>query len=198
MTTFWAGLDPLFGFVFLGLFSPGPNVILLTTSGARFGFRATLPHLFGVVLGVGIIAALTALGIGALLLAMPVLEAGLRIAAAVWMLWMAWKLWVTAPPSTDTKARPFTFFQAVLFQWVNPKIWAVALAASSAYPSGLPVAAEALRMGLAFSGFNLFVCLFWSGTGAGLRYLLAHPQVWRIFARVMAAVLAAFAVSLVI
>ena len=55
-------IDPLFVFVFAGLFSPGPNVILLTTSGARFGFRRTLPHLAGVVLGVGITAALTGAG----------------------------------------------------------------------------------------------------------------------------------------
>ena len=60
-------LDPLYGFVFFGLFSPGPNVILLTSSGARFGVRRTLPHLFGVVLGVGITAGLTGLGIAALL-----------------------------------------------------------------------------------------------------------------------------------
>ena len=46
-------IDPLYGFVFLGLFSPGPNVVLLTASGARFGFRASLPHLLGVVVGVG-------------------------------------------------------------------------------------------------------------------------------------------------
>ena len=51
----------LIGFVFLGLFSPGPNVILLTTSGARFGFLATLPHLLGVALGVGFIAFFTGL-----------------------------------------------------------------------------------------------------------------------------------------
>ena len=48
-------MDPLYAFVFAGLFSPGPNVILLTASGARFGFRATLPHVFGVAVGVGVI-----------------------------------------------------------------------------------------------------------------------------------------------
>lgn len=52
-------IDPLYGFVFFGLFSPGPNVVLLTASGARFGLTRTLPHLFGVVVGVGITAGLT-------------------------------------------------------------------------------------------------------------------------------------------
>jgi threonine/homoserine/homoserine lactone efflux protein len=90
-------LDPIYAFVFLGLFSPGPNVILLTASGARFGFQRTLPHLAGVVLGVGIIAGLTAFGLGAILIAMPQLTLALKGIAAVWILWMAWRLW-----SSDT------------------------------------------------------------------------------------------------
>ena len=68
------GFDPLYAFVFAGLFSPGPNVILLTASGARFGFKPTIPHVLGVAAGVGIIAALTGLGVGALLSARPGLE----------------------------------------------------------------------------------------------------------------------------
>jgi threonine/homoserine/homoserine lactone efflux protein len=58
---------PLIGFVFFGLFSPGPNVILITASGARFGFQRTVPHILGVALGVGVIAAVTGIGIGALI-----------------------------------------------------------------------------------------------------------------------------------
>lgn len=82
-------MDPLYAFVFLGLFSPGPNVILLTASGARFGFRATLPHVAGVVIGVGIVAGMTGLGIGAILVAQPTLQYALKIAAAAWIAWMA-------------------------------------------------------------------------------------------------------------
>ena len=75
-------MTALIGFVFLGLFSPGPNVILLTTSGARFGFRATLPHLLGVALGVGFIAFVTGLGLGALIEAFPALRIVLMIIAS--------------------------------------------------------------------------------------------------------------------
>jgi threonine/homoserine/homoserine lactone efflux protein len=121
----------LVGFVFLGLFSPGPNVILLTTSGARFGFRATLPHLLGVALGVGFIAFVTGLGLGALIEAFPTLRIVLMIIASFWILSMAWKLWHAKPVQTRDTDRPFTFIQAILFQWVNPKIWAVATSASA-------------------------------------------------------------------
>lgn len=184
--------DPLHLFVFLGLFSPGPNVILLTASGARFGFGRTLPHLLGVVVGVGVIAGLTAYGLGALLLAYPNLTLGLKVFACLWILRMAWGLWHAKPREAEATDTPMSFLEAVLFQWVNPKIWAVALAGISAYPGGLEPLGEALRLATAFSGINFFVCLFWTSAGALLTYLLATPLAWTIFMRIMALALAVF------
>lgn len=184
--------DPLYLFVFFGLFSPGPNVILLTASGARFGFKRTVPHLLGVALGVGIIAALTAYGLGALLLAYPDLTLTLKVLAALWILRMAWGLWNAKPRDIDSADAPMTFVQAILFQWVNPKIWAVALTAISAYPAGIGPLGEAVRLGTAFSGINLFVCLFWTLAGAMLAYLLEAKLAWRLFMRVMALALVVF------
>jgi threonine/homoserine/homoserine lactone efflux protein len=189
-------MDPLYLFVFLGLFSPGPNVILLTASGARFGFRATLPHVAGVVLGVGVTAGLTGLGLGAVLAAWPGVQAGLSLAAAAWILWMAVGLWKsTLNRRLDPEsARPWGVVRAALFQWVNPKVWAVAMAAASGYGLGLGPLAEAERLALTFAGINLFVCLFWSCAGALLARLLSDPRAWQVFARVMALGLAASAV----
>lgn len=187
-------IDPLYLFVFAGLFSPGPNVILLTASGARFGMRRTLPHVAGVVVGVGITSGLTGLGIGALVLAQPWVAAVLRLLAAGWILWMAWALLTaTRLPRGGGADRPFTFSQAVLFQWVNPKVWAVALAAASGYGAGLSPAGEALRLATAFSGLNLFVCLFWAYAGSLLTYLLTSERAWRLFMAGMALALAASA-----
>ncbi|HHI71433.1 MAG TPA: hypothetical protein ENJ91_10545 [Rhodobacteraceae bacterium] len=78
-----------------------------------------------------------------------------------------------------------------MFQWVNPKIWAVALAASTAYAAGLEPVIESVRLAVVFSGTNLFVCLFWTMAGSLLAYLLGHPSVWRVFIRMMAVALAA-------
>ncbi len=187
--------DPLYAFVFAGLFSPGPNVILLTASGARFGFRRTLPHVLGVAAGVGVTSGLTALGMGALLLTLPGLTLGLKLAAAGWILWMAWKL-LTAARAARREAgdKPWTFLQAVLFQWVNPKVWAIALAASVGYSAGLPPLQEAARLASAFSGINLFVCLFWSFAGSLLTYLLTSDRAWSLFNGAMAALLAGSAI----
>ncbi len=186
--------DPLlWGFVFVGLFSPGPNVIMLTASGARFGFAATLPHLLGVVLGVGVIGAVTALGVGALILASPVLGGVLRALAAAWILYMAWSYFqATRGPAAalrDTGA-PMTLSQALLFQAINPKVWAVAFAASAGYGAGMPPVAEAARLGVAFSSVNLGVCLFWASAGALLTGLLRTPRRWQLFMRAMAGLLA--------
>lgn len=187
--------DPLYAFVFAGLFSPGPNVILLTASGARFGFRATLPHVLGVAAGVGITSGVTALGMGALLLAVPGLTLVLKIIAAGWILWMAYKLLNAAQAKRQTAGdKPWGFVKAVLFQWVNPKVWAIALAASVGYAAGLPPLQESLRLASAFSGINLGVCLFWTFAGSLLTYLLTSDKAWSVFNGTMALLLAASAV----
>ncbi len=186
-----ADLLPLFGFVFFGLFSPGPNVILLTASGARFGFRRTVPHILGVAFGVGITSGITGLGIGALLAAQPMLTLVLKIGASFWILWMAWTLWHADPAKTRDRDRPFTFVEAVLFQWINPKVWAVAFSAT-AYVATLPPTKQAITLATTFSGLNLGVCLFWAMAGTLLSYLLKNPPAWRIFMRIMALALGVF------
>lgn len=187
-------IDPLFLFVFAGLFSPGPNVILLTASGARFGIRRTVPHIAGVVLGVGIIAALTGLGIGTLLARTPSIELVLKSLAAIWILYMAYAYWTAARARRGSgDGRPWTVAEAFVFQAVNPKIWAVALAAASGFPSDLPPIPEALRLGATFSLINLAVCTFWTAVGDGLTVLLSDDRAWRIFMRGMALLLAASA-----
>ncbi|MBM2575396.1 LysE family translocator [Jannaschia sp. Os4] len=189
-------IDPLYLFVFAGLFTPGPNVILVTTSGARFGLRRTIPHIAGIALGVAITSAATSLGIGALLLAVPALEWALKTISAAWILWMAWTLARSRGRAAEGRDRPFTLVEAVLFQWVNPKVWAVALAATSGYGSDLAPAWEAARVASAFGGINLFVCTFWTVAGQLLRYLLGTPAAWRAFTLVMAFALALSAAAI--
>lgn len=184
---------PLMGFVFVGLFSPGPNVIMLTASGARFGFQRTIPHVVGVVLGVGIVAAVTGLGIGVLIAAQPALAIVLKMIAALWILWMAMNLWRADPAKSKVTDRPFTLIEAILFQWINPKLWAVALSAT-AYVALLAPIEQALTLGVTFSTLNLGVCLFWVTAGSLLSYLLKNPTAWQIFMRFMALALIAFSV----
>lgn len=190
---------PLLMFVLVGLFSPGPNVVMLTASGARFGFRATLPHLLGVPIGTGLIAATSALGLGVILLSMPKLTLVFQIGAAIWILWLAWK---TAQAGRAGRAagsgKPFTFIEAILFQIINAKLWAVAIAASAGFSIGLSPPAEAFRLFAAFSCLNLAVCLFWTTAGHLLAGLLQSDTNWRRFMLVMALVMASTVIMIFI
>ena len=182
---------PLVVFVCAGLFSPGPNVVMLTASGARFGFRATLPHLLGVPIGTGCIAATSAFGRGAVLLAWPALKLAFQIIAAGWILWLAWRIAQAGRVGQAAdRGVPFTFVQAVGFQAVNPKIWAVTLAAAAGFGSGLPPEQEAVRLFVIFCGVNLVVCLFWTTAGHALAPVLNRAGVWRGFMTAMAVLLA--------
>ena len=184
---------PLFLFIFAGLFSPGPNVVMLTTSGARFGFRATLPHLLGVPIGTSLLAAASVLGVQSILFALPTIEFTIKLISALWILWLSWKLINASRAKAQDRDRPFTFFQAILFQVVNPKVWAVALAASAGFSIDLNIWAEAARLFLGFSLINLFVCLFWTTAGHLLAGYLQRPVIWRTFMTVMAAMMASSA-----
>jgi threonine/homoserine/homoserine lactone efflux protein len=184
---------PLLVFIFAGLFSPGPNVVLLTTSGARFGFWATLPHLLGVPIGTGLLAAASVLGVQSVLFAAPMMAFTIKVISALWILLLSWKLINASRATAQHRDRPFTFFEAILFQVVNPKVWAVALAASAGFSIELNIWAEAARLFLGFSMINLFVCLFWTSAGHLLAGYLQRPVIWRTFMTVMAAMMASSA-----
>ena len=188
---------PLILFVLVGLFSPGPNVVMLTASGARFGFRATLPHLLGVPIGTGLLGAISGLGLGTILLTAPTLKFTLQIIAALWILWLAFRTAQAGRAAkSEDRGRPFRFHEAILFQAVNPKVWAIALAASAGFGMGLSTPLEAFRLFIVFSTINLAVCLFWTSIGHMLSSTLNDPKVWRIFMTTMAALMAATVVMI--
>lgn len=188
---------PLILFVLVGLFSPGPNVVMLTASGARFGFRATLPHLLGVPIGTGLLGAISGLGLGTILLAAPTLKFTFQIIAAIWILWLAFSTAQAGRAArSEDSGRPFQFHEAILFQAINPKVWAIALAASAGFGIGLSTSLEAFRLFITFSTINLAVCLFWTSIGHMLSSTLNDPKVWRIFMTTMAALMAATVVMI--
>lgn len=179
--------DPLYMFVLVGLASPGPNIIMLLASGARFGFRRTLPHVIGIALGVAVTAGVTGLGLGALILRYPAVSLGFKLLAAGWIFYLGYRLYRSLNvPKAESRDRPFTILEAVLFQWVNPKVWAVAMAAAAGYGLGQPPMQEGLRLALAFGGTNLLVCLFYANAGNWLAKFFNTPVLWHRFMTVMA------------
>lgn len=178
----------LAGFAFVTSATPGPNNMMLMASGANFGLRRTIPHMLGVSLGFGIMVALLGLGLGRIITASPMLETALKWISLAYMLWLAWKVATAAPVNhdPDIQARPFTFLQAAAFQWVNPKAWAMALGALSAYAAG---AGGAVIVAIVFAAINLPAISVWTAMGQWLRGWLATSARLRVFNISMAGLL---------
>ncbi|RNF34221.1 LysE family translocator [Paracoccus methylarcula] len=181
----------LAGFAFVTSATPGPNNMMLMASGANFGIRRTVPHMLGVAWGFALMIVLVGLGIDRLIAANPALETALKWISLAYMLWLAWKIAHAAPPQQSgetARARPFTFLQAAAFQWVNPKAWAMALGALSAYAAGV---GGALVVGAVFAVVNLSSVSIWAMSGQGLGRLLTTPGRLRLFNVSMAVLLVA-------
>ena len=137
MSVQFALLGPLTMFGIAMSFTPGPNNFMLMTSGLNFGFRRTLPHLFGVFHGFTLLTLCIGLGLGGLFTAFPILYTILKYAGAAYMLYLAWTIAMsdTKAKKTAARKRPFTFIEAAAFQWVNPKAWIAIVGAISTYAS---------------------------------------------------------------
>jgi threonine/homoserine/homoserine lactone efflux protein len=181
-------LIALIAFAFVTSVTPGPNNMMLLASGVNFGFRRTLPHMIGISLGHALMVILLGLGLAGLFHAFPFLMTVLKVLSVIYMLWLAWKIARSGEPQAREAAKPFTFLQAAAFQWVNPKAWAMALGAVSAYAGGGSVA-EVLTVGTVFCAVNLPSVALWAGIGEGLRGFLSRPSRLRAFNWTMAGLL---------
>lgn len=182
-------------FVFVASFTPGPNNAMLLASGVNFGFTRTLPHIMGVVIGYAIMFAALALGLGGVFSANPALFEALRIASAIYLAWLAWKIATAVRPSgandAPGAAEPLTFFQAALFQWVNPKGVGMGLAACANFlrPDRLTGDLPAMLALILFMSFTSASA--WALFGQAVRRLLEDERRRVAFNRVMAVALLA-------
>tara|TARA_R110002012_G_scaffold169425_1_gene333301 strand:- start:108 stop:719 length:612 start_codon:yes stop_codon:yes gene_type:complete len=181
----------LAAFALVSSITPGPNNLMLMASGANFGFRRTVPHMLGIGIGFGVMIVLVGLGLVRIFDAFPVTHLILSIVGIVYLLWLAWKIaHASAPDSARAGARPFTFLQAALFQWVNPKAWQMALTAITLYAPDRSVMAI-LWVGLVFALINLPSVSTWTVLGQQMRRILSSPARLRAFNWGMAALLVA-------
>jgi threonine/homoserine/homoserine lactone efflux protein len=183
-------------FAFVTSITPGPNNIMLLASGARFGLRRTIPHMLGISIGFAVMVLLVGAGTMRLFEAMPVLAILLKLASLVFLGYLAVRLARAAPMVAgngepgDRSEAPMSFLAAALFQWVNPKAWAMALSAVTLYAGEGGPAALLLIAGL-FMLVNLPSVSLWAYAGERLRIVLADPRRARAFNITMAILLIA-------
>lgn len=182
-----SSLLPLALFAFVSSITPGPNNLMLTTSGIRFGFARSIPHMLGITAGFGVMLFLCAAGIGSLILAIPLLHTALRVAGSAYLVYLAWQLrHIVIRPGTEGVQRPMTFWGAALFQFANPKAWVMAVTGAAAFlPPIEPVSLAIGLFCLIFCAVNLPCISVWAGTGAVLRRYLTQPKWQRVFCVVM-------------
>ena len=169
-------------FVLVGTITPGPNNLMLMASGANFGALRTLPHMFGISFGMIVMVSLVGIGLMGLLEAWPAAGLALKATCVVYLLWLAWKIATAAPPSAEAAAarRPFSFLQAALFQWVNPKAWTIALTGITVYAPSRDLH-TILAVTLAFGLIGLPAIALWALLGQNLRRFLSNPRRLRVF-----------------
>ncbi|MEL6287877.1 MAG: LysE family translocator [Pseudomonadota bacterium] len=181
----------LAAFAFVSSITPGPNNLMLMASGANFGFARTMPHMFGVAIGFVVMVVLVGLGLAQLFELYPALGLALKIVSVVYLLYLAWKIATAAPVrATSDVGTPMTFVQAALFQWVNPKAWAMALTAITVYAPSRTVTGVFL-VALLFGFVNLPSVGVWVTIGQQVRRFLATPARLRAFNITMAVLLIA-------
>jgi len=187
-------LLPLMTYCFVMSSTPGPNNIMLTASGANFGYRGTLPQIMGINVGGFVQTYVTCLGLGALFVAWPMLQVSLRVAGALYLLVLAWKL-TGASVGEAQMPRPVSFAQSAAFQAINPKSWVKAITLASVFmPAGMSAALGALVV--AVVGLLIgFPCIsLWAVFGMAIRRYLTDPRKQRAFNLLMAGTLFVLAV----
>ncbi|WP_462157831.1 LysE family translocator [Pseudoalteromonas sp. GB56] len=179
-------------FALVSSITPGPNNLMLMSSGANFGFRRTLPHMMGVSVGFLLMLVLVGIGVMQLFDAVPYSFEVLRVACLVYLFYLAYRIatssQMVSKQDKNEQAKPFTFIQAVLFQWVNPKAWTMALSAISVYAPSRDVSAVIL-VGVVFVLVNLPCISSWTLAGQKLSVWLHSAARLRVFNMTIATLL---------
>ena len=112
-------------YYFVMYITPGPNNTMLTASGIKFGFLRTMPHIFGVSTGHAFQLTLVCLGLGKLFEQYPFIQDTLKWIGAAYLIYLAWKMFGSLKIEHKETSTPLKFYEAVLFQFVNPKAWVI-------------------------------------------------------------------------
>jgi threonine/homoserine/homoserine lactone efflux protein len=174
-------------------FTPGPNNIMLLSSGLTYGFRRTLPHVAGITIGFAFMIGAVGLGLGTIFITYPVLQTILKYAGVAYLIYLAAAIAMSGPVTRDRdNARgPMTFWGAAMFQWINVKGWVMVIGTITAYAgiAGFPwnIVIQVMLSLL----LGALSCSAWALFGSALRPILTSRKAVRAFNIVMAILLLA-------
>lgn len=190
----WHLLGRIAAFAFVTAVTPGPNNVIALSSGVTHGFRATMPMIWGVSLGFPAMQFAVALGLGTVLAALPWAYPAIQISGALYLLWLAWKIGISSDlgltdSSDPANAKPVTFLQSCLFQWVNPKAWIIAVGGLATYVPADNFWPSVALFTVTFCVVSWPATALWAGFGVLLQRWLGSKRRIRAFNIAMAALL---------
>jgi threonine/homoserine/homoserine lactone efflux protein len=179
-------------FALVAAITPGPSNTMIVATGSAVGVWRGIPCAIGSAAGMGSLLFVSALGLGQLVVAQPMLLKALNWGGAAFLLWLAWKIANAGAVSEIANAKPVGFLAAAAFQWINPKGWLVAVSAAGTYLQAVTDNAltQAIAFGALFFAAALPAGLVWLGLGAVVHRFLRDDRSARAFNVIMAMALA--------
>lgn len=186
-------------FAFSSGITPGPNNIMLMSSGVNFGVKRSLPHLSGICIGFPAMVLAIGLGLSTVFQAYPIIHIIIKYAGIAYLLYLAWLI---ANSSSKLEGKntpnPLSFIQAAAFQWVNPKAWIMSIGAIAAFTSvQSPLTPQVLTIATVFLCVAIPSAFIWLGFGVGLKRLLRNSRQQKIFNISMALLLVASIIPII-
>ena len=196
----WELIVAISAYNFVMYATPGPNNSILTASGIKFGFRKTVPNILGIPTGHGIQLALVCLCLGSLFIQFPYLLNVLKYIGAIYLLYLSWKMFGSLNiKKAEDKSSPLTYYQAILFQSVNPKAWLICITAVSLfYPEQENIFVGTLFMVVMSTIINIPSISIWAFGGSVIRKYLSNEKLKKVIEWFLAILLIGTAVSIVI
>ena len=167
----------LISFYFVMYVTPGPNNAMVLTSGIKFGFLKTIPHMSGITIGHVLQTIVVCLGLGKIFQIFPEIQNILKIICALYLLYLGYKIIGSFSKIKNDGSRPLKFYEASLFQLVNPKAWTI----STMVASGFLPKDERLIISILFISITaLIICPLsisvWAAFGSGIRNLVKNNK----------------------
>jgi threonine/homoserine/homoserine lactone efflux protein len=189
MITF-ALFSALATFYFTMFFTPGPNNAMLTASGMKFGFTRTLPHLIGITLGHILQIGLTCFGLANLFLIYPQVQFYMKILCFLYLIYLGRKMIGSFSLIQKETGKPLKFYEASLFQFINPKAWSIAVTvASGFFPTEENIFIGVIFVTITAAIINFPTCALWALFGSGLRKYINNEKTKKMIEYLLALLL---------
>ena len=189
----------LVSFYFVMYVTPGPNNAMVLTSGLKFGFLKTIPHMSGITIGHILQLILVCLGLGKIFQIFPELQNILKIICAIYLLYLGYKIVGSFSKIKEDDSRPLKFHEAALFQIVNPKAWTISSMAASGF---LPKDGSLIISIFFIATVALIICPLsispWAAFGSAIRNLVKNNKIKALIEYFLAFLLLVTAILIVI